>query len=75
MTTKQIVDSIMSKSGAPVPSEVYGRLGVNSNVFANQMKRGIKTVRLLSKVLRVLGYRMIVVPIDVETKQDWFDID
>lgn len=75
MTTKEIVDSIMSRQDAMSPSEVYRLLGINSNAFANQMKRGIKTVKLFARVLRVLGYRIVVVPEKTEMSDEWFEVE
>ena len=75
MTTKEIVDRIMSAPGAPVPSEVYRRLGVNSNTFANQIERGVKTVKLFSRLLHALGYRIVVIPERTDSEPEWFDVD
>ena len=75
MTTKEIVDEIMACPDAPCFAELCHRLGVNSNTFANQVKRGVKTVRLFSRIVKVLGYRIVVVPERTESESDWFDVD
>ena len=75
MDTKEVVDAIMSRNDAPCFAELCHRLGVNSNTFANQVKRGVKTVKLFSRILNALGYRIVVVPERTESEPEWFDID
>ena len=75
MTTKEIVDELMDGRNAPCFTEICHRLGLSSNTFANQVKRGVKTVRLFSRIVRVLGHRIVVVPERTKSEPDWFDVD
>ena len=61
MKAMQAVRDIMEKQGVR-PSVLCGRLNIGSNVLANRMKQENVSVDKLNEMLRVMDYKIVLMP-------------
>ncbi len=57
------------------PSVLCDRLGIKSNVLSERFKQKNISVEKLNEMLKVMDYRIIIVPRDARTPADSFEIE
>ena len=50
-------------------------LGLKPNALASRMKRGNFSTDTLNEMLNVFGYKIMLVPCDVDVKNGWYEVE
>ncbi len=57
------------------PSVLCDRLGIKSNVLSERFKQKNISIEKLNEMLKVMDYKILIVPRDTRTPTDSFEVD
>lgn len=74
MKAMEAIRAIMERKGIKF-SVLMDRLGLKSNTLANRLSRDNITVSKLSETVRMVDYKIVLVPRDTRMNPDWYEIE
>lgn len=74
MKATQVIRTIVEEKEMKY-SELAFQVNVKKNVLSERLRQDNISIDKMNELLRVLGYKMVAVPYDVNVKEDWYDID
>lgn len=74
MKTNEIIRVLMGKTGTR-NIDLAEKVAVAPNALANRLNRGNFSTDVLNGMLRVLGYKIVLVPKDTELQDGWFEVE
>lgn len=74
MKPMEIVKAIMELKEIR-PSLLCSRLNIKSNVLSERFKQKNVSVDKLNEMLRVMDYKLVIVPIDAKIPKDGYDVE
>lgn len=73
MKATDIIRAIMEKKEVK-PSMLADRLKIKNNTLSERMTQKNISVLKLSEMLRVMDYKILIVPRNVQIKDDWYEL-
>ena len=74
MKTNEIIRELMEKDGVKF-NKLAAKLGLKPNALASRMKRGNFSTNVLNQMLDVFGYKIVLVPEEVELEDGWYEVE
>ena len=74
MKTNEIIRELMEKDGVRF-NRFAETLGLKPNALASRMKRGNFSTDVLGGMLRVFGYKIVLVPENTKIKDGWYEVE
>lgn len=73
MKTGEAIREIMKKQDIGI-TKIANRLGKSKSVVSERVRQDNISVAKLDEILRVLDYKIVLVPLDTSTSKDSFEI-
>ena len=73
MKTGEAIREIMKKQDVGI-TKIANRLGKSKSVVSERVRQDNISVAKLDEILRVLDYKIVLVPLDTSTPKDSFEI-
>lgn len=73
MKATDIIRNIMEKKEVK-PSMLADRLKIKNNTLSERMTQKNISVLKLSEMLRVMDYKIVIVPRNVQAKEGWYEL-
>ena len=74
MKANEAVRDIMKVKGVR-PVDLRKRLGLESNTLAGRLNQSNLSVDKLNEMLRVMDYKLVIVPRDARMGSEWYEVE
>ena len=74
MKANEAVRDIMKVKGVR-PVDLRKRLGLESNTLAGRLNQSNLSVDKLNEMLRVMDYKLVIVPSDARIGSEWYEVE
>lgn len=74
MKTNEIIREMMGKNGMR-PIDMADKLGVGATALANRLNRGVMNTSVLNQMMKLFGYKIVLVPDGTKMEDGWYEIE